>query len=392
MSESIFGSPSTALNFSGDLVRHGPRCFVAAVMISAVLCLGGCLSASPPFGPLHQAVHDEDMAFVDKWIKDRRNVDEIYHDTGASLEGNYGRRHGLTPLMVAAERGRLAIAQRLVEAGADIYADAKWGNGTRSENAFDYAVQSGHLDVARYLWTRSDHKRYLRTIAGQFASACRNYCNEKYGSSYDTNLALYLVTIMPDVESLGEGIAQTACWEDALPRLQFLKRHGVAFPKNTISCIVGKEFVPGVGYKPSDRVDIARFLLDQGADPNYRLGRRYGTPPLVLAAYTHDIDMVQLLVSRGADPNWPAVNGRTALNAAAGSCWDTSDQSKAPADYVITSQKAQLAVVRYLVSAGATQPPPKRPGIPLGHCCALKGNTEYQQETCKLIGDVNAEN
>ncbi|MEM7310874.1 MAG: ankyrin repeat domain-containing protein [Planctomycetota bacterium] len=49
------------------------------------------------------------------------------------------------------------------------------------------------------------------------------------------------------------------------------------------------------------RMDLVRFLLDEGADPN-AFGYDDGTP-LMAAALLADVEAVQLLLARGADPN-----------------------------------------------------------------------------------------
>jgi uncharacterized protein len=68
-------------------------------------------------------------------------------------------------------------------------------------------------------------------------------------------------------------------------------------------------------------LDLMRALLDEGADPNARLATRVwysgglsgvdemGATPFWRAAYASDIDAMRLLVSRGADPAIPTVKG-----------------------------------------------------------------------------------
>ena len=60
------------------------------------------------------------------------------------------------------------------------------------------------------------------------------------------------------------------------------------------------------------RVDVARMLLDSGADPNLP-----GWTPLIYAAVNNHVNVARLLLSRGAQVNATAENGLTALMMAA---------------------------------------------------------------------------
>jgi ankyrin repeat protein len=66
------------------------------------------------------------------------------------------------------------------------------------------------------------------------------------------------------------------------------------------------------------RAELARVLLEHGADPNdigYE-GNKGLTPPLVLAAWEGNFDTLRILLDFGADPNLPA-SAETALYTAA---------------------------------------------------------------------------
>jgi ankyrin len=82
--------------------------------------------------------------------------------------------------------------------------------------------------------------------------------------------------------------------------------------------------------------DVARMLLERGANPNPRLagplpGRglsddpdavlRDGTTPFLRAARTGDLGSLRLLLEHGADPRLATANGATALIIAAGLGW-----------------------------------------------------------------------
>jgi ankyrin repeat protein len=84
-----------------------------------------------------------------------------------------------------------------------------------------------------------------------------------------------------------------------------------------------------------DAVDVARLLLEHGADANARLKKPIlqrqhtagdatlgeGATPLLRAAKSGDVEMVRVLVAAGADPKATLPNGATALMLAAGLGW-----------------------------------------------------------------------
>ena len=78
-----------------------------------------------------------------------------------------------------------------------------------------------------------------------------------------------------------------------------------------------------------DGLDMARRLVEHGADPNLTQAKeprdgnrnmldRLGATPFLLAAKAADVPMMRLLADLGADPTLTTTNGATALMAAAG--------------------------------------------------------------------------
>jgi uncharacterized protein len=106
---------------------------------------------------------------------------------------------------------------------------------------------------------------------------------------------------------------------------------------------------------PIDKIRIARALLAHGADVNAKKrssevrwkGERYrrvldGATPFVLAAKSADLELMRLFLEHGADPNITTQFHHTALMAAAGIAWASSQ------DHATEAQV--LEVVKWLVN------------------------------------------
>lgn len=360
-----------------------PRVALTILLVSGLV---GCFSQSPPYGPLHEAARTGNTEVVKSWISEKRNLDKEYNDTGSGLENNSTRVRGLTALMVAAESGQLEVAKLLTEGGANIYAESRWANGSSRLNAFDYAVENGHLAVAAYLWERSDKVRFARALDHQFLSACSRFCDEKQGSNEATNLALFIARITTDEETLGKGIGSVACWPGALPRLRFLAEHGVHFPRNTLNCVSSSQAGLNSLSTPQTRIEAAQFLLAHGADVNDLPRGTYTFTPLMMAATSHDLDMVKFLLAHGADPDMPNQQGYTAIMTAANICSYASPTTGSNELAALEArQKTQLAVIEQLASAGAHAAFSPKMSL-FSECCARQPHTETQERICRIFG------
>jgi ankyrin repeat protein len=76
------------------------------------------------------------------------------------------------------------------------------------------------------------------------------------------------------------------------------------FPALGLACFFGHE-------------DIARYLLDAGADPNLAATNSFRVAPIHAATARRSGKIVRLLLERGADPNARQQNGFTPLHSAA---------------------------------------------------------------------------
>jgi ankyrin repeat protein len=113
-----------------------------------------------------------------------------------------------------------------------------------------------------------------------------------------------------------------------------------------------------------DGVQLARLLLERGADPNARLRKAImqrqhtggdaalaeGATPLMRAAKSGDVEMMRVLMAFGADPKFTMPNKTTALMYAAGFGWRNG--SPAAPSYDQGSEEEAVAAIRLLLEAG----------------------------------------
>ena len=181
---------------------------------------------------------------------------------------------GLTALLLTARNGLLAAARALLDAGADV----NQASASDHSTPLVMAVINGHFDLANFLLDR-----------GADANA--------------VNL---------------DGLAPLYATIDA----QWAPVAGGP--------------VPVTGREQTSYMELVKALLDRGANPNARLGRKLwyrpafhdqmwiGTPGSTAfwrAAQATDLAAMRLLVAHGADAKIPSEEGDTALMLAAGVGW-----------------------------------------------------------------------
>jgi len=336
--------------------------------------------------PIHVAAATGDVAFVQSYIARKGKLDVTFDEPSRGLEGNSSLLRGVTPLMMAARGGQLEIVKLLVEAGANLYAEARprderpdWSYRRTVfdfayENAMDRGVNAAA--ILEYLWSRSDGVRFAARLRQQISGACARYCDEKHGAD---NPALVLMNLAPD-EPRGHGIGEAACMaRRPLELLAFLEKRAVRFPKSTLHCAAYGS--PARGLRtPEERIAIVAFFLERGADLEDLGINRFWTP-LMGAAAASDIEMVKFLLSRGANPNTRNSAGFNAASAAVNSCV----MSGAASD---PRQEAQLATLELLVQAGARAEAPTGAGQGwlLPGCCKREPRSPAQRRICRVYG------
>ena len=258
-------------------------------------------------------------------VNARSNVEEWERQRTAEPRDKWLPPGGLTPLLFAARENCLACIPALLEAGADI-------DGTTPDGISPVVIAliNGHYDVAGAL-----------VEAGA-----------------DPNLYDYT----------GRGALYAAIDFNTMPASN---RPAPKVLENRLSAL-----------------DVARLLLERGADPNARLGRMppyrakldrgndmiygEGTTPLLRAAKAADLPAMKLLLEHGADPALaPESSGITPLLAAAGvgsAEQDTTGRYKTEAQ--------AIEAIELLVSIGLDVNGTDARGRTALHGAALQGYNE----------------
>ena len=301
---------------------------------------------------------------------------------GASPEGE-------TVLMVAARTGRVPALEQLLRAGADVNATEGWRSQTAlmwaaAENNADavaaliaagaaiearsdsgltallFAIREGQLDAMRALL---DAGADVNAGVNNRTASTSSYTPA--ASGHTSPLVLAIINAHYELADL---LLASAADPNA-PDARGSALHALAWIRR-----------PGSGRPPIqtgnvDSLDLARALLERGADanaqvywneipfevdlgivkppPNISVGRNFisfvGATPFYLAAKHADLDLMRLLVEYGADPLTPTDQGVTPLMAAAGlGFWD----GESPGPLNGTPETVRLEAVKLALELG----------------------------------------
>ncbi|HLF10168.1 MAG TPA: ankyrin repeat domain-containing protein [Gammaproteobacteria bacterium] len=308
----------------------------------------------------------------------------------ADADANAANPEGETPLMEVARTGNVQAAALLLDAGADIDAIEQWGG----QSALMWAAAQRQPEMVKLLvahgadvdargvirdWQRKIIKepRPKDMNQGGFTPllyAAREGCIEcaKHlvagGADLDlpdphrvTPLNMALLNLHFDFAAyMIEAGADIEKW-DLYGRTPLY----LAADTNTLPVMGNGAMVVLPSTDAHTALDIARILLDAGANPNIQLKRRppyrnvpqdrggdsilsMGATPLLRAARAGDAPMVELLLEHGALVDLPSNQGVTPLMAAAGVEYGlrvTRGRNR--------TEEGVLATLKLLVDAGA---------------------------------------
>jgi ankyrin repeat protein len=236
------------------------------------------------------------------------------HDANVNAHEGW---HGETALMWAAAENHPVVIQALIDRGADVRARSNAAGYTPSNGgylpgsylpagsftAFIFAVREGHIDCVKVLLAAgAEVNDTLPNGATPLTVAILN-------AHYE--IASLLLDKGANPNANGQG------WSPL---------HQLVWARNP-----NRHFnlPPAIPTGSVDSLDLAKALLEHGADPNARITKepsdgfrnwmnRIGSTPFVLAAKAADVPLMRLLVDHGADPKLVTKDHTTALMAAAG--------------------------------------------------------------------------
>jgi ankyrin repeat protein len=248
-------------------------------MVRALIAAGANVNTPNRYGitPLLQASRTGDTSIIAELLKAGADVRRSVHPEGE------------TPLMAASRTGRLDAVELLLEAGSDPNAADTYQN----ETALMRAAEEGHVDIVNAL---------LAAGANPNAKAHVSTLTERKHADHATG---GFTALMFAVRNGHEDVVRALVKGGADLRAA----NGDGLTATSIAIV-------------NDRFDLARTLLDLGADPN--------DGALFFAVDMHDattdmhardgsrlradhpnqltaLDLIKLLLERGADPNKPFI-------------------------------------------------------------------------------------
>ena len=308
--------------------------------VKALIAAGAKANVASRYGvtPLHEAASIGSAPIVNALLR-----------AGATADATYGE--GETPLMLAARSGNLETVKLLVEAGANVNAAEKF----RGQTALMLAAVENHADIVQALMSAGAEVN-ARTIEYSFQTLTGGAGGIIHDRPQGALTALILAARQGSVEASERLIAggadlnatepqygftalQTAIFNGHYALAKQLLEKGANANDGSLYIVMEMRNLATYSNRPNpsdtergvSHMEVARLLLDKGADPNAAYVKTIpprqaqgninvapGATPLYRAVRAIDLAAVQVLVDRGADPSQAIKDGSTPLMAAAG--------------------------------------------------------------------------
>ncbi len=196
-------------------------------------------------------------------------------DSGFDLD--FARNDGVTPIMIAIQKGNLTMTSLLIEAGASLTTQAPNGYA-----AFDIALELGHINI-------------LKTIVNQHLKVVDN----------DTNVSSLSSIKAPHIQSL---LLIYAIIENDQKSLEDLIKQGMNINTHNITNYAPLPLAVRLGH-----TEIVSLLLKHHANPNIGNDGNDQAIPLNQAARSNSLQLAQILLDAGANINKENGRGYSAL-------------------------------------------------------------------------------
>lgn len=282
---------------------------------------------------------------------------------------------GDTPLMLAARTGRVPAIETLLEAGALVDATETW----RQQTALMWAAEAGNADAITALVAAGAD---LEARSGGNLTPLLFAVREGHIDAVRALLTSGADVNAPAGDDTTPLVASVLNAHFELGKVLLEAGADPNLPDSRGSILHALSWIrrPGAGRPPLptgalDSLDLARAVLEAGAEPNRRVewreipfevdlgivrppsgisvGRNFisfvGATPFYLAAKHADVEYMRLLVDHGADPLAATDQGVTPLMAAAGvGFWD----GESPGPNNGTPETTRLEAVRLAHALG----------------------------------------
>ncbi|MCP3675670.1 MAG: ankyrin repeat domain-containing protein [Gammaproteobacteria bacterium] len=259
-------------------------------MIVLVVFMGACDKADEGVTPLMRAAKTGDLQAVNRLIQSDQKIDK-------------SSRYSWTPLMFAAREGHVDIVAALLKAGAKVehVSDSvspssimATRGGYYPTTALAESIRYGHDEVSHLLIKKVSHIHPIEMIAA--AQYDKSYWLHELvsagGDPKRTSELSYYSTVLQAAAASGN--LETVKW--------LVDKHKVDINPKSNETDVLEQAVK------KDRVEIVKFLLENGADPNATYPDT--TMPTVLitaiktpyAEHEKNLAIIEALVRAGANP------------------------------------------------------------------------------------------
>ncbi|KAJ5089171.1 ankyrin repeat-containing domain protein, partial [Penicillium argentinense] len=342
--------------------------------------------------PLHSFVECGDLETTRKLL-----------EKGVNPNPGYSAKSYLTPLQEASAQGQESLVELLIKHGADINAPADPYKGRTAlqaaaeknrQSVMDLLLKSGadiKSEAASYGGISAIEAAVV-TLNEKLVRVLLAKCPDAIVSDQKARhrvLALALGKVMVDVSLLELLLKAGACAgnNEVSTKETSIMQAATYCKFDVFRCILAACANPNQRWirdSPGDvtaiqaaasrnNIDVARVLLEKGADANAPANKLGGMTALQTAVSKNNFEMVELLIQHGADVNGlpSPIRGRTALQAAA--------------------EGRLVKLSEYLIARGANvnAPAAHNRGVSALQGAAIKGNIRIVEILLRCGAEIN---